>query len=144
MGTTMQSLLPLSRCAQICGLTSQEMIVGASPRPEHELLAARYFRSSTVGKATMRSAMVAAIRAALKASQTRSAAEILVALRMMLGERRGRSGAQRRRDRRCFYESRRPVAISGGPPRTERGAASAVIVNFAERRAALASSRALG
>ena len=89
----MQSLLPLLRCAQICGLTSQEMIVGARPRPEHELLAARYFRSSSVGKATMRTALVAAIRAALKASQTRSAAELLVALRMMLRERSGRSGA---------------------------------------------------
>ncbi|MGA9598680.1 MAG: polysaccharide deacetylase, partial [Methylocystis sp.] len=107
----MQSLSPLSRCAQICGLSSQEMILGASPRPEHELLAARYSRSSTVGKATMRSAMVAAIRAALRASQKRSAAELLVALRMMLGARRGRSGAPRRRSRRCFYESRRPVVV---------------------------------
>jgi len=140
----MQSLLPLLRCAQICGLTSQEMIVGARPRPEHELLAARYFRSSSVGKATMRTALVAAIRAALKASQTRSAAELLVALRMMLREWRGRSGAPRRRSRRCFYESRRPVAVSSGTPRNQHGAASAVIVNFAERRAALASSRALG
>ena len=140
----MSSLTPLSRCAQICGLSSQEMILGASPRPEYELLAARYSRSSTVGKATMRSAMVAAIRAALRASQNRSAAELLIALRMMLGARRGRSGAPRRRSRRCFYESRRPVAVFSGSPRAERGAASAVIVNFAERRAALASSRALG
>ncbi|HTO80344.1 MAG TPA: hypothetical protein VMJ31_11280 [Methylocystis sp.] len=140
----MQSLSPLSRCAQICGLTSQEMIVGASPRPEHELLAARYSRSSTVGKATMRSAMVAAIRAALKASQTRSAAELLVALRMMLGGRRSRSGAPRRSSRRCFYECRRPVPIFGGTPGNLRGAASADILDFAERRAVLASSRALG
>ena len=109
----MQSLSPLSRCAQICGLSSQEMILGASPRPEHELLAARYSRSSNVGKATMRSAMVAAIRAALRASQKRSAAELLVALRLMLpGARRAAAshGAPRRRSRRCFYESRRPVA----------------------------------
>jgi hypothetical protein len=140
----MQSLSPLSHCAQICGLTSLEMIVGASPRPEHEFLAARYLRSSIVSKATMRSAMVAAIRAALLASQTRSAAELLIALRMMLGARRSRSGAPRRRSRRCFYESRRPVLVVGGSAGAERGAASAVILSFAERRAALASSRALG
>jgi hypothetical protein len=140
----MQPLSPLSRCARICGLTAQEMIVGASPRPEHELLAARYFHSSTVGKATMRTAMVAAIRAALQASQPRSAAEFLVALRMMLGKRRGRSGAARRRSRRCFYGSRSPVQAFGGTPREERLAASAEIVILAERRTALASSRAWG
>jgi len=140
----MQSLLPLSRCARICGLTCQELIVGASPRPEHALLAARYNRSSTVGKARMRSAMVAAIRAALKASLTHSAAELLVALRTMLGERRNRFDAPRRRSRRCFYEIRRPVAAFGEWPRAERGAASGVVIDFAERRAALASSRGLG
>ncbi len=133
----MPSLSPLSRCSQVCGLTSKEMIVGASPRPEHEVLAARYFRSSTVGKATMRRAMVAAIRAALKASETRSAAELLVVLRMMLGSRRDRSGAPRRRRRRRSYESRRAVEAAGPTRLVDRGGGSAEIVSLAERRAAL-------
>jgi len=140
----MQPLSPLSRCARICGLTSQELIVGASPSPEHEVLAARYFHSSTVGKARMRTAMVAAIRAALQASQPRSAAELLVVLRLMLGKRRDRSGASRRRSRRCFYESRRPVQAYGGTRREARREASADIVILAERRAARTSGRASG
>ena len=130
----MQSLSPLSRCARICGLTSQEMIVGASPRPEHELLATRYFRSSKAGKATMRSAIVAAIRAALQACLPRSAAELLVALRLMLAERRSPSGAQQRsharaqrRRSRCFYASRSPVQLqhcrSGALREARRGEA---------------------
>jgi len=139
----MQALSPLSRCAQICGLTSQEMIVGASPRPEHELLAARYFHSSTVGKATMRTAMVAAIRDALQASQPRSAAELLVALRMMLGRRRGGPGAARRRSRRCSSGGRSPLQPFGATFREERWASADIII-LAERRAALASSRAWG
>ncbi len=137
------SLSPLARCSEVCGLTSKEMIVGASPRPEHEALAARYFRSSTAGRATMRRQMVAAIRAALKASETHSAAELLVVLRIMLGGRRERSGAPRRQRRRRSYESRRPLGASV-PARPEpRGAASADIVSLAERRAALSSRQFL-
>lgn len=153
MGKTMQSLSPLSRCARICGLTSQEMIVGASPRPEHELLATRYFRSSKAGKATMRSAIVAAIRAALKACLPRSAAELLVALRLMLGKRRSPSGAQsrshsraQRRRGRCFYASRSPVQLQQwrAAPCERRGGAGAEIIILAERCAALRSSLSWG
>lgn len=149
----MQSLSPLSRCARICGLTSQEMIVGASPRPEHELLATRYFRSSKAGKATMRMAIVAAIRAALRACLTRSAADLLVALRLMLGERRSpsttqwrsHSRAQRRRSR-CFYESRSPIQVqhSSKAPCGKRGAAGAEIIVLAERCVARSTSLARG
>ena len=149
----MQSLSPLSRCARICGLTSQEMIVGASPRPEHELLATRYFRSSKAGKATMRSAIVAAIRAALRACLPRSAAELLVALRLMLARRRSPSvpqqrshaRAQRRRSR-CFYASRSPVQLEHcrAAPCAKRGAAGAEIIILAERCAARSSSLAGG
>ncbi|BDV39746.1 hypothetical protein [Methylocystis bryophila] len=138
----MQSLSPLSRCAQICGLTPKELIVGASPRPEHEFLAARYYRSSTIGKARMRRAMVAAIRAALKAAEPRSAADLLVALRMMLGRRRGRSWGARRRTRRS-HQSRCAVEAPVGRPGDERGERGAIIVDFVERQAALASCRPL-
>jgi hypothetical protein len=153
MRNTMQSLSPLSRCARICGLTSQEMIVGASPRPEHELLATRYFRSSKAGKATMRSAIVAAIRAALQACLPRSAADLLVALRMMLARRRSPSTAQwrshsraQRRRSRCFYASRSPVQLpnSRSAPCEKRSAAGAEIIILAERGAALSSSLARG
>ena len=140
----MQALSPLSRCAEICGLSAQELIVGGSPRPEHELLAARYFRSSAVRKATMRHAMVNAIRAALRASQTRSAADLLIALRMMLGSRRARTGAPRRRSRRWVHESRRPVQGVLADRREKREATNAVIINFADRQATRASSRASG
>lgn len=100
------SLLPLALCTEICGLAPEEMIIGAKPRPEHELLAARYFHSSTLVKATMRGAMVAAIREALKASQARPAAEVLVALRVMLQRDRSRAcGASARGARRSAVAS---------------------------------------
>ena len=123
MATTMQALAPLSCCAEICGLASSEMIIGARPRPEHEFLAASYFHGSSVVKATMRGAMVAAIRAALGAYQMRPAAELLVALRVML------AGEQ--------------VESSSETPRDEPAREGAVIVNLAERRVNLASNCAL-
>jgi hypothetical protein len=145
MRQIMQSLTPLSRCARICGLTSQEMIVGASPRPEHELLATRYFRSSKAGKATMRNVIVAAIRAALGACLLRSAAELLVALRLMLAKRRSPSTAPARshpralrRRSRCFYTSRSPVQVQQfrAAPCGKRSPSGAEIIILAERCAA--------
>lgn len=109
MDTTTQALLPLSLCAKICGLTSKEMIIGAKPRPEHEALAARYFYSPSAVKASMRGAMVSAIRTALRADQNCFAAELLVALRTMLAGNRSNSIAALSQHRRSLPQCRRPV-----------------------------------
>jgi hypothetical protein len=134
MGMTTQALSPLSYCAEICGLTAREMIVGASARPEHEHMAAYYFRCSSVDQATMRRALVAAIRAALQSSETRLAADLLVALRMMLEGQRVHLSAGRRRSRGGFYRSRRAVEGLIETDHEERATTGEVIVNLAERR----------
>jgi hypothetical protein len=136
METKIQALAPLSRCAEICGLSAKELIVGSSPRPEHEILAGRYSSSSDSRKATMRVVMVSAIRAALKEHQLRPAAELLVALRMMLASQQSfvRDDATRRARRR-LRQRRRPLERLIETDREERALASAVVVNLAERRA---------
>ncbi len=137
MSTTIQALAPLSHCAEICGLSSEEMIIGSRPRPEHGILAERYFSSSNSRKATMRVVMVSAIRTALKDHQLLPAAELLVALRVMLAGQQGfvRDDAQRGARRR-LRQRRRPLEPFIETAREERAPASAVVVNLAERRAA--------
>jgi len=107
----MRTLLPLSRCAKICGLDAKEMIVGAQPRAEHIRLAARYRRCSDANKQVMRSAMVQAIRAALQRSALVPAAELLTALRMMLAVERRVMGAGRRRSKNSRRTSRQPLRV---------------------------------
>lgn len=138
MDRTTQSLLPLSRCAEFCGLTPQEMIIGARPRPEHEVLKARYIQGSSVAKATLRAGIVAAIRTALESCQERLAAELLVALRVMLAGERSPSGVGQRQTRRASSRYRRPIETFNETRGDEL--ASAIVVNLAERRANLASN----
>jgi hypothetical protein len=139
---TTQALAPLSRCADVCGLSPKEMIVGSRPRVEHGILAERYFCSSKSGKEAMRVAMVSAIRAALKDHQLRPAAELFVALRVMLAGRQGHLRAARRHDRRRFGQRRQAFERFLETRCEQRAPASAVIVNLAERRAARATARA--
>ncbi len=138
MATSIQALAPLARCAEICGLSANEMIVGSSPRVEQGILAERYFHSSKRGKATMRVAMVSAIRAALKDNQLRPAAEVFVALRVMLADRQDYVCATRRHDRRRICQRGRPGKLLSEKRAEERALASAVVVNLAERRVARA------
>lgn len=132
----MRTLLPLSRCAQICGLQAKELIVGARPRAEHRRLAARYRRCSEANKQVMRVAMVQAIRAAVARSAFVPAAELLTALRLMLSaERRDaacvqRGGARGRRANR--QTSRQPLPI--WPDRRPKGREEAQIYCLAEWR----------
>ena len=139
MNTAMQALLSLSHCAEICGLTSKEMIIGARPRPEHTLLATCYFRSSNADKTTLRVGMVAAIRAALNARQLRSAAELLVALRVMLAGERRHSSAPGSQGRRGLPRCRQPLQKFIETLGDKRAPVGAVVLSLAERRANLAS-----
>lgn len=137
MDKTTQTLLPLSRCAEICGLEPQELIIGARPRPEHAILKARYFQGSSLAKATLRAGLVAAIRNALHSGQERLAAELLVALRVMLaGE--GAASCATRQSRRPSSRYRRPVKSFSETQGEEFS--SAIVVNLAERRANAAAN----
>lgn len=137
MHKTTQALLPLARCAEICGLEPQEMIIGARPRPEHEILKARYFQGSSLAKATLRAGLVAAIRTAVDSRQERLAAELLIALRVMLVGESNASGVAPQ-GRRSSYRYRRPLK-SLIETRGEQ-LASAIVVNLAERRSNVASN----
>ncbi|MFY9655946.1 MAG: hypothetical protein WAK01_05060 [Methylocystis sp.] len=137
MNRTTQALLPLSRCEELCDLTPQEMIIGARPRPEHEELKARYRQGSSIAKATLRAGIVAAIRTALDSRQERLAAELLVALRVMLAGDRRHAGVARQ-GRRASSRYRRP--INNFNETRGEGLVSAIVVNLAERRANLASN----
>ena len=138
MGTRIEALAPLSRCAEICGLSSKEMIVGSRPGPEHAIVAELYFYSPNSRKTKLRAAMVSAIRAAVKDHQLRRAAELFVALRVMLTRRR----ATRRHDRHKFRQKRWPPERSIESRPGALAPASAIIINFAERSAARMSERA--
>ncbi len=141
MDKTTQALLPLSRCTEICGLEAQEMIIGARPRPEHEILKARYFQGSSMAKATLRAGLVAAIRTALHSRQERLAAELLVALRVMLVGEGAPSGVARQ-GRRTSSRYRRPIKSFSEKRGDEL--ASAIVVNLADHRADIATNCATG
>jgi hypothetical protein len=78
----------------------------------------------------------------LKDHQLRPAAELFVALRVMLAGRQGHLRAARPHDRRRFRQRRQAFERFLETRREQRAPASAVIVNLAERRAARASGRA--
>jgi len=132
----MRTLLPLSRCAEICGLHAKELIVGARPRAEHRRLAARYRRCSEANKQVMRVAMVQAIRAAVERSAFVPAAELLTALRLMLSaERRDATCVQRggRRGQRSNRRaSRQP--LQSWPDRRPKSREEAQVYSLAEWR----------
>jgi hypothetical protein len=134
----MRTLLPLSRCAAICGLDAKEMIVGAQPRAEHLRLAARYRRCSDANKQVMRSAMVQAIRAALQRSAFVPAAELLTALRMMLAFESQMAKDGRLRSRSSRRASRQPLRAW---PEVAAASREAKIYSLAEWRRASAAAR---
>lgn len=132
MGRIIQELAPLSHCAEFCGLSAKEMIVGSTPRPEHALLAETYFCSPNSRKLMMRVAIVSAIRAALKDQHLPRAAELLVALRVMLATGRGQVGAKGRQARQKFRQKGWPLERLLETRRDAR----AILVDLAERSAA--------
>jgi hypothetical protein len=85
----------------------------------------------------LRDGLVAAIRTALNSCQERLAAELLVALRVMLTSEVAPSGVARQ-SRRASSRHRRPIK-SFSETRGEEFA-SAIVVNLADRRANLATN----
>lgn len=107
-----QDLIPISRCAEISGLRSHEMVLGVTPSLEHERLLANYQFEQGRVRQDARVALVADIRAAVAVGASRRAADLLVVLRRLLALRepikqRGASAA--RRGRHCGARARSRV-----------------------------------
>ncbi|WP_198033135.1 hypothetical protein [Methylosinus sp. PW1] len=83
------ALIPLSRCAELCGLAPHEMIPGATPSPFHQSLYESYLMLCDRGADFVRDLIVSDIRRALDIGATRRAAELLLVLRRFLSVPRG-------------------------------------------------------
>jgi len=118
------ALIPLSRCAELCGLGPHEMIPGAIPSPFHQSLYESYLMLCERGADFVRDLIVSDLRRALDIGATRLAAELLLVLRRFLSVPRG--------------EPRFRVAP---PDRIEIEAALGVVERLAARRPVAGSSR---
>lgn len=83
------ALIPLSRCAALCGLGPHEMIDGATPSPFHQSLYESYLMLCDRGADFVRDLIVSDMRRALDIGATRLAAELLLVLRRFLAVPRG-------------------------------------------------------
>jgi hypothetical protein len=84
------ALIPLSRCAELCGLGPDEMIPGAIPSPFHQSLYESYLMlCDDRGADFVRDLIVSDLRRALDIGATRLAAELLLVLRRFLSAPRG-------------------------------------------------------
>ncbi|WP_018266432.1 hypothetical protein [Methylosinus sp. LW4] len=83
------ALIPLSRCAELCGLAPHEMIAGAAPSPFHQSLYESYLMLCDRGADFVRDLIVSDLRRALDIGATRLAAELLLVLRRFLSVPRG-------------------------------------------------------
>ncbi|HEY8065504.1 MAG TPA: hypothetical protein VIF40_12395 [Methylosinus sp.] len=83
------ALIPLSRCAELCGLGPHEMIPGAIPSPFHQSLYESYLMLCDRGADFVRDLIVSDMRRALDIGATRLAAELLLVLRRFLSVPRG-------------------------------------------------------
>ncbi|MBG0808694.1 hypothetical protein IY145_04820 [Methylosinus sp. H3A] len=83
------ALIPLSRCAELCGLGPHEMIPGAIPSPFHQSLYESYLMLCDRGADFVRDLIVCDMRRALDIGATRLAAELLLVLRRFLSVPRG-------------------------------------------------------
>ncbi len=112
--------VPLSRCAELCGLGRHEMIPGAIPSPFHQSLYESYLMLCDRGADFVRDLIVSDMRRALDIGATRLASELLLVLRRFLSVPRGAAlpggGAGRDRDRSRARRRRAPR----GATRVER------------------------
>ncbi|CAN2535777.1 hypothetical+protein [Methylocapsa aurea] len=83
------ALIPLSRCAELCGLGPHEMIPGAIPSPFHQSLYESYLMLCDRGADFVRDLIVSDMRRALDIGATRLASELLLVLRRFLSVPRG-------------------------------------------------------
>lgn len=83
------ALIPLSHCAELCGLGPHEMIPGATPSPFHQSLYESYLMLCDRGADFVRDLIVSDMRRALDIGATHRAAELLLVLRRFLSVPRG-------------------------------------------------------
>lgn len=118
-----KDMISIGRCAEICGLRSNELVLGVSPSKKHERLLANY-RFGAHDDEGPHKALVADIRAAVAGGAARHAADLLVALRRLLAMRepvkpRRASAARRLRHCGARAKARQTRAVAS----CERGAA---------------------
>ncbi|WP_201281750.1 hypothetical protein [Methylosinus sp. Ce-a6] len=83
------ALIPLSRCAALCGLAPHEMLPGATPSPSHQSLYESYLMLCDRGADFVRDLIVADMRRALDLGARPLAAELFLVLRRFLSFPRG-------------------------------------------------------
>lgn len=100
-------LMPISRCAEMAGLCSHELVLGVSPSDKHHHMLARYRRAVSLDAA--RGRVVADIRSAVKIGAARRAADLLIVLRWLLAPEASFDNSQTTmRPRRRILSARRP------------------------------------
>jgi hypothetical protein len=121
------ALIPLSRCAELCGLGPHEMIPGAIPSPFHQSLYESYLMLCDRGADFVRDLIVSDMRRALDIGAERLAAELLLVLRRFLSVPRGA-----------------PRFRAAPPDAAKLAAALGVVERLAARRPSTGSSRLSG
>ncbi|WP_036255101.1 hypothetical protein [Methylocapsa acidiphila] len=83
---TTYNQITIAECAALCGLDSNEMILGVTPTIVHESLYASYMLHSKRGRKSVCEAIIADIRASLDLRELTQAADCLIVLRRFLSE----------------------------------------------------------
>lgn len=124
-------LASVAQCAELCGLGSEEIVLGVAPSAMHASLYQSYLLHSREGSEAVRDMIVADIRAALDLGDKKRAADLLIVLRRLLSERRG-AGPEAKTGEVVPMRSRpAPRAVE---PRRTRSQASVVERLCATRR----------
>ena len=83
---TKSSLATLAQCAEVSGLSSNEMLVGVVPARKHERLLESYHFNTGVGAGRLSARICFDIRTALQMGAPEQAADLLVVLRLFLAQ----------------------------------------------------------
>lgn len=80
-------LMTVTRCAELCGLGPEEIMLGVSPSATHDSLYDSYLLHRQRGWAGVRDMIVADLRMALDLGAKKHAADLLIVLRRFLSGR---------------------------------------------------------
>ncbi|MGA8169317.1 MAG: polysaccharide deacetylase [Methylocystis sp.] len=89
-------MVTLKHCAEMAGLTIDELILGVTPSRRHHVLLKSYQLNSDHGRAKVLEMMVCDLRGYVDIGAHRVAADLLVVLRLFLSEQRELAAAPRR------------------------------------------------
>lgn len=81
-------LMTVARCAELCGLGPEEIVLGVSPSAMHDSLFDSYLLQRHLTWAGLRDMIVADLRMALDLGAKKRAADLLIVLRRFLSARR--------------------------------------------------------